>query len=272
MKKIILGVIFIFTLFMLIGCSTSGVPADRDDDANVGELAQEVTEPNRKLIFKVTMGVLVDDVEAYVIHIKKALNSDEWIDSESTSLNESRLVIRVKTTRLDNFLDEISNGNKVTQFEKTAQDISKQYVDIETQILNYELQLARLQELYENASLSEMIFINEQISKVQSELARLKGNLSNFDSLVEYSTVTLSVSSNPKDVEKPSFFNQLGNSFMKGVDLLVAAFRGISNLVMFFLPIGVIVSGVTFIGYRISKNKKMKKLLKQQKKDKEKGE
>lgn len=272
MKKILLMLILAFSVFVLASCSAVSEPIDNPDTGNIEESSDlETTSPDRKLIYTVDIRVFTEDMDELVKKIKQSMNNDEWFDKESTSLQHYELVIRIKTTRLDAFLNSISTGNKVTYFEKTAEDISKQYVNLEAQILNLELQLDRLQALYQNASLSDMIIINERMSKIESELSRLKGNLSNFDSLVEYSTISLVITTNPKEVEEENFFTQVKDAFMQGFDVLVQVIRFFIKSAAFLIPSGFVLAiallGITQIN-RVSKRKKQSNKEKKEDKDK----
>ena len=58
--------------------------------------------------------------------------------------------------------------------------------------------------MYADASMDDMILINKRISEIDLLLGELQGDLNRYDSLIEYSTVTLTIRASKKRATRPS--------------------------------------------------------------------
>lgn len=261
MKKIVFILIFIFSIFLLVGCSSGNDRGNMDYPNESAPLTEEheVSSPNRKLIYKVRLTISSNQINEVINKAKLNLNNDEWLDSEIIQTNYATLVIRVKTDRLDQYLASITKDEKSGNFEKQATDVSSLYQNIETQIESLELQIDRLLKLYEKASVSEMIAINQQLSNAQSNLKRLQGELTNFDSLVEYSTITLHITQNKQDIKEEGFFEDIKNAFLEGFNFLLNVFKGLLVVIVFLIPISIILVPSIYGISRLIKKRRIKK-------------
>ncbi len=261
MKKVFCLGVLLLLIFGLVGCSQE-LPqgGDFDDTGDYASLL-EVSSVNRILIYKVNLSVSTDDLNQMIGMIKNDLNSDEWIDSETVHIHYAEFIIRVKTERLDDFVESLKTGNDVSYFGKTATDISLNYRDTEAKILALELQIERLLELYEEANVSEMILINEQLSIAQAELQKEQGNLNQFDSLIDYSQIELRIYSKASMQNAP-FFERSGQAFIDGFNGLVAVFDFLVIALIVLLPtlmIGIpIFIGARFLYVKIKRARQTK--------------
>ena len=241
MKKVI------FVLFLLLGllagCSQEGVIQDDDNESETVILADDI--PTRKIIYEVNLSINTVNLDEAIDDLSSRLESDEWFDRESISDTYATFTIRIKTERLDAFIDAIRDDYKVYQFDKTGTDVSLQYQDKSNRILALETQIDRLLELYENASLSDMIVINGQLSTLEVELQRLNGELTVFDSLVDYSEVNITLRGSRLETESP-FIARVGQGFISGWNGLMTFFEEFMIILVTVLPFGILVGGLGF--------------------------
>ncbi|PKK97660.1 MAG: hypothetical protein CVV56_08495 [Tenericutes bacterium HGW-Tenericutes-1] len=264
-KKVLLFFVIVFSFIGLIGCSEAydGSLSNEDyySDANgsgVIILADDTT-PERKILYTVDISFDVNDLIEAEDFLNTLIASDEWFDSENLTSTRYTFKIRIKTDRLDDFITALKEEFALRTYQKEGKDISLQYQDTTNKILSLEAQLERLLELYDQATLSEMIIINEQISDIEVELQNLNGTLNQFDSLAEYSVVNLVFYGSAVTSDSP-FINRLGNAFVNGFNGLVSFFDGlliiIATVVPFAVVIGV-VGTVTIIIYKKSNKKRL---------------
>lgn len=241
--KIFKYLIVLTMLLVLVGCQNDEEMnyEPGNDDSEVVILADDI--PNRKIIYEVDMTINVSNINDAINDLPSRLEADEWFDKETISGSNAYYTIRVKTERLDAFIDGLKEDYALNRFEKSGTDISLQYQDKSNRILAIEAQIARLNELYDSASLSDMIVINQQLSELEVELQRLNGELLVFDSLVDYSEVHLTIYGSQITTRSP-FFNRLGQSFESGFVALIAFFDGLIMVVATILPFVVVFGGV----------------------------
>ncbi|MDO9629776.1 MAG: DUF4349 domain-containing protein [Acholeplasmataceae bacterium] len=261
-KKIILGMFFFVFIFFMFGCSSENRgPIDNDDDSGIVNLGNG-TSPTRKIIYKAELTIFTNRFDDAVDYVSGLLLSDEWFDNETVSERRATFVLRIKTERLDEVLEDIRSSYPVRDYAKSATDVSLAYQDASDKITALQLQKTRLLELYETASLSDMITINTQLSSIEIEIAKLQGTLNQFDSLVDYSVVEIYIYSSAVASRLP-FFNRVGLAFENGFLAVVAILDGIVIALATLLPIAIVFVPSGYGIYRlvkyVNKRKKTKK-------------
>ncbi|OHE40365.1 MAG: hypothetical protein A2Y16_04375 [Tenericutes bacterium GWF2_57_13] len=255
-RKFICAILALFMVFGSVGCSeamTTGYfdngNADNEDIVPYGD----ETLPERKIVYEVNISFDVNVLETAATFLKAQMEADEWFDREVITSTLYSYVIRVKTERLDAFITALQDEFVLRSYSKIGTDISLDYQDATNRILSLEAQLARLLELYDLATLEEMILINEQISDIEVELQELEGTLNQFDSLIEYSEVTLVFYGSAVTSDSP-FFNRLANAFVNGFNALVGFVEGlmivIASMSPFLFILGVLGLGIWFVTSR----------------------
>lgn len=256
-KRLWIITIFIF-LFLLSACSSNSEYLDDipENDGQVILAANNVLE--RKIIYTVESTFDVNDLNESVLTLKNLINDDEWFDLEDIGSTQATFKIRVKTDRLDTFIDELKSSFQVRSFRKTGEDISLQYQDKTNQINSLNLQITRLNELYEDATLSDMITINQQLSNLEVELMNLQEELNLFDSLIEYSEVNITFYGSEIITRSP-FFNRLGNGFITGLKAVVIVLDSVVIALSYLLPFIFIFGSIGYGVFYFRKKYKLKK-------------
>lgn len=264
MKKAMFGVIFTICLgltFLLTACSTS---YDQIIDEGLGNnddaVLLDASTPDRKIIYSAEATLFVDDIAQVTEEIRSLLDVDEWFDSENVSSTSGYLVVRVKTENLDSFIQTIKSDYKISNYSKSATDISLQYQTAEHKIASYEAERAQLVVLFEGASLSDMITINSRIAAIDLLLGELEGTLNSYDSLVAYSTITLYIRQE-HIVSRLPFGTRVVDGFINGVNGLVSFFDGLIILLVNIIPFAIIFIPGGYGIYRWYKHYTSKKLV-----------
>ena len=102
--------------------------------------------------------------------------------------------IRIPNNLVDGFVSEAGNIGSITSQSENTQDITLSYLDVESRAKALEIQQERLLALLEDASsIEEIIALEDRISNVTYELESKASMLRNYDNLVSYSTVNLTL-------------------------------------------------------------------------------
>ncbi|MBM7614828.1 DUF4349 domain-containing protein [Alkaliphilus hydrothermalis] len=110
------------------------------------------------------------------------------------SLRTSNLTIRVPREYFDGVFEELKGLGVVINENTSAQDITLTYRDIENEALNLEVQEERLREILKKAEkVSDILEIENELSRVRGQINSMRGNLKNYDRLVTLSTIELEV-------------------------------------------------------------------------------
>ncbi|MDE7244959.1 MAG: DUF4349 domain-containing protein, partial [Oscillospiraceae bacterium] len=121
-----------------------------------------------------------------------------WFESRSVyqggGYRRLRATVRIPAAEFRTFLDQAGELAHVTNRDEYAEDVSEAYYDNESRLATQRTKLERLQLLLSQAGLMEdIISLESAISETELEIEHLTGSLRKYDSLVGYSTITLSL-------------------------------------------------------------------------------
>ena len=139
--------------------------------------------------------------------------------------------IRVPADQFQNLLTQVGELCHVVRKEESGDNIGEEYYDVESRLVTQQTKLERLQTLLSQAeTMEDIITIESAISDTELTIEQLTGTLRRYDSLVDYSTVNITLEEVYKlsNAEEPptSFASRLGKAFAAGwngfVDVLEA--------------------------------------------------
>lgn len=137
---------------------------------------------------------LQDLVNEYEGDYKQSTISGQPIVSGETSGRTARMITRIPSELLSEFLKSLAVIGKTVYASESADDISSQYYDVQTRLDTYRAQQKRLQELIQSAqSMEDLIALEDKLYDVQNSIDSLEGQLRGWNSQVSYSSVTISI-------------------------------------------------------------------------------
>lgn len=230
----------VLIVLLMVGCSA---PYDNvgEELNNGAESSIIIADSNRKIIYTAHLSIKTSNLLETTNEIKALLETGDWIESEDLGSNSNFLVVRILTTRLNDFVDLLRGDYETTNFKLESEDVSLDYVDTTAKKDALELERTRLVELYEEANINEMIAINERIGEIDAELITLERRIADIDSLVEYSTVNIWIYGPLANPNPPSYGNQLQDTFIAGWDAVVAICQFFLQAIVFLVPFLIII-------------------------------
>lgn len=186
-------------------------PADAPVSGELQPLAGNVPE-NAKLIYTADINLQTTEFDEATAKLAK-LVSDMGGYFESSSVNNyssyryGGYTVRVPAKNFDAFCSQVGQLCQLTYINRSAQDVSENYYDLETRLKTQQTKLERLQELLAKAeTMEDIITIESAISDTELNIEWLTGDLRHYDSLVGYSTVNISLDEVYRldDVEQPA--------------------------------------------------------------------
>jgi len=110
------------------------------------------------------------------------------------SYRRAYYTVRVPAEQFDVFCNSVGELCQVNNISRSAQDISEAYYDTESRLITQQTKLERLQELLSQAEdMEDIITLESAISETELTIESLTGSLRKYDSLVGYSTITISL-------------------------------------------------------------------------------
>ena len=118
------------------------------------------------------------------------------ISTFSNNERQADYTLRIPEPALESFLSTIKSGSVSVNHESiSGEDVTDQYIDLETRLNTREQLEARLLAFMEEAeSTEDLLAISRDLANVQYEIEQIKGQLTYFDNRINYATVTISLS------------------------------------------------------------------------------
>jgi hypothetical protein len=165
----------------------------------------ELPDTNRKLTYSASFSIntkqydsdynkIISELEAVGGYVEYEDSSAYSSDTGKNYGRWSSLTLRVPVDQYHVFLDRLSDIGEVVSQQKSAEDISDQYYDTESRIAVLEERKARLMEYLKTAQTTEdIIALEQEISDVLYELDKLQGSKRKMDDLIDYASVSVTL-------------------------------------------------------------------------------
>ena len=165
------------------------------------------------------------------------------------------LTLRIPADRLDEFVTIVSGLGNVTSKNESVDDVTLQYVDVESHIEALETEQARLLELMEQAeTMEDIISIESRLSEIRYELQSYESRLRTYDNQVNYSTVTVSIDEVDRETvieEDPGFFGEIRLRLSDNFYDIGQGLRGFAIWFISSLPYLVLFAAVVWLVIRL---------------------
>ncbi len=188
-------------------------PQAADSFAGSGSAAAAANVTNaildeRKIIRSANLSINVDNfddaynnISSIILGIgfiqESNINSDRIYDRESEGykiVKNGAIVIRVSKDKFDSVMNSLKGIGEVYNESINGQDVTDQYIDTESRIRLLKLEQGKLEAyLSKINNLDEIFKIESRLTEIRQDIERLTGNLNKLSSLVELSTITLTL-------------------------------------------------------------------------------
>ena len=160
-----------------------------------------VPQSNAKMIYRASIEVQTQDYTTSETAITELVKScGGYFESKSLSNRSSgyrygEFTVRVPAKEYERFCAQVGSLCHVTYMSSSAENITEEYYDTDSRLKTAQIKLERLQELLSKAdNMADIITIESAISDTEYEIESLSGTLRHYDALVDYATVSLTLS------------------------------------------------------------------------------
>ena len=207
------------------------------------ENAVEQSVTQRKLIKNGSMTLVVDNLEQSRSKVLNLIEkhggycANEQYSSweHSSSYN---LTVRVPCDNFDGFVAELEASNgKMESKAMYINDVTSEYIDLETRLDTKRSYLARYKELLKSAkSVQEIVSIEDKIRSLEEEIDSTVGQLKYLSNQVDYSTLHLNLRHDDAnyDPHHPEHNQSVGQRLWQS---LQGGFRGLVDCLFFLVRI-----------------------------------
>ncbi|MFC4735167.1 DUF4349 domain-containing protein [Bacillus daqingensis] len=255
----------------------ANAPAEEDADQEAfpeSEEAPTADQTGQMVIYNGEISVEVNDFDTMQAAIQEQVDARGGYVVESNveqaGENEERsgrMVVRIPHEDFHPFLQELESASAtVLERSTSGNDVSEEYVDLESELRAQEAVEERLLSFLEDAETTEdLLAISQDLDEVQSEIERVTGRMNYLENQVAYSTVTIQIQERAvqldqlQDQESLNTFERAQSLFMTTVNFLLSAFSGVTVFLIGLSPMLVplaLIAGVIYWAARRTKKKK----------------
>lgn len=235
-----------------------------DNTASSQEKSSEISmQTDRKLIKTVNMTVETEEYDSLIQTLNQKIASlggyAEYFSTQGTEGDRySSMTIRIPKNNLDTFLETLEGVSNITYRQENIEDVTLDYVDVESRKKMLEKEQQRLLELMGEAdNLEDILTIESRLTEVQYELESKESQLRTYDNQIDYSTVYLDINEVARYTpqEQKGTWAKISTGFMENLyqvgrgirNFLIAVIIHIPNIIVFLAAIGILALIVRFI-------------------------
>ena len=144
---------------------------------------------------------IVSDVGGYII------SSRVWYDTwGEESVLYSTITIGVPVDEFERTLRRLRDiAVKVLDENATGEDVTDQFVDLESQLENLEATQSRVRSFLDQATtVEEALEVNSELSKIEAQIEEIQGRMNYLKDRAAYSTITITIEPELKELPTPT--------------------------------------------------------------------
>lgn len=233
----------------------------------------KASELNEKIIKTVDLSVETKEYDAYIAALSASVTAaGGYIESSSADFGNgyssnryATYTVRIPADKLGDFLVSAGKNGIITNKTEEQQNVTLEYVDLESRIEAYKTEKQTLTGLLEKAeSLDNVLAIQERLSEVNYQIESYTSQLKVLENRVSYSTVTLRICEVERVTEaEPTVWSRIKNRFADNLDDLVDWFKDavveIVGGLPVLVPLAAVIAAAILILRKIIKKRKAKK-------------
>lgn len=219
---------------------------------------------NRKLIYKASLTMKVKDYGAAQSEIRDLVTlAGGYIlqFSENSTAHElgGQFILKIPAGGFSSFLKDLDKIPVLanTQRNVQGQDVSEEYVDLESRLKAKQILETRYLEFMQKATKTdELVSFTNELGKIQEEIERIKGRMRYIDQNVSFSTVEIRVyqpegkaADETGEEEKTSLLERAGDAMGASFGFLSRFGQGLVVLVASLLPLLAVLAVVGVPGW-----------------------
>ena len=235
---------------------------DSDMLTDSSESTQTALPTDRKLITTVTLEAETENLDAMLVHVNAKITAlNGYMESQQINngsayskyrYRSSNMTIRIPAENLSQFVDMVSENCNIISNYRTSEDVTLQYVSLESRIAALEIEQERLLVLLEQAdNMEDLLTIESRLTDVRYDLEQIHSQMLVMKNRINYSTVHLYLTEvieyTEVEEEPETFFQRISRGFTKSVK---GVWNGIVEFVIFLisaLPYLVLFGGIAVV-------------------------
>ncbi len=163
------------------------------------------TDTQRLVVQTAQLSIVVQDVKARVSQLEQmtktlggyvvSVNIDQTYAPDGTKQPDAQIIVRVPQDQLEAALTQIKQNTVDVQNEtRTGEDITNQYIDLQSRLTAKEAAADQLTKIMQNATKTQdVLSVYQQLQQVESDIEVLKGQIKYDQEAAQLSSITIHV-------------------------------------------------------------------------------
>jgi hypothetical protein len=187
---------------------------------------------------------IVGDAGGYIV------SSRVWYqDYYGNNLKYASITLGVPVDEFERVLTRL-RGLAVRVLDETASgdDVTEQYVDLQSQLTNLEATRERIKQFLKDAkTVDEALRVNQELANIESQIEQIKGRMNYLSDRSAFSTITINLepefpiltptpTSTPKPTATPIPWKP-GDTFNDAKNTVTVAYQGIANFLIWLFVV-----------------------------------
>jgi hypothetical protein len=301
MRKSRFGVVglWLFLISALVACGAAPLPVlDRDsasmsapvevvevekvvetgyrEDVAASNTASDLSDIEPMIVWNASISLMVEETKEAMAKVGtiakdlggRTVGSESWLEDEQL---RARMTIRIPTERFDEAMAQLRDlALKVNHESANSEDVTDQYVDLESRLRHLEAKEAQLLEFLGSAEDTEAaLAVYEHLAQTQGEIEQVKGRMEYLRNLSAMATI--SVDLYPEEAEPPVVEEgwKPGRTLRDAARALVSTLEGVGNVIIWFaiylLPVLLVIAiPVALVVWAVRRRRRRRKAAQEQ--------
>lgn len=222
---------------------------------------------DRKIIYHANVEIEVTNFHSAIEQLEQqTLDTGGYIVTSNTyqaenDVQEGSITARIPQAQFESFMDSMENGEwNMIQKNISGEDVTEQYVDLESRLKSKQVVEERLLAFMEQAEKTEdLLEISNDLADVQEQIEQITGQMNYLKNKSDLATVTINVREHRVDIiqdEDLNTWQKTTEQLKKSMNFLL---KSSSGLIVFFignLPVLALIAIIASVGYYIWRRKK----------------
>ena len=211
-----------------------------------------IERSNRLIIKNADVRLMVEDTDIAIDRATQIIgdaggyivSSRVWYqDYYGNNLKYASITIGVPVGEFEQVLSRLRRlAVRVVDETAAGDDVTEQYVDLQSQLENLEATRARIQEFLKDAkTVDEALRINQELSNIEAQIEQIKGRMNYLNDRSAYSTITVNLEPEhpaltPVPTMTPVPWNP-GETFGAAKSTVTTLYQGVGNFMIWLLVV-----------------------------------